>query len=71
MVNVVGKGCRRVRKRISAKQTGISLTHADGQARAIHPTPTVKYLGCLLSATGSYSAEVKARLTSANQAHGR
>eukprot|EP00959_Pyramimonas_sp_CCMP1952_P314696 6587682-Pyramimonas_sp.AAC.1 len=40
MVSVVGKGCRRVRKKISAKQTGISLTHADGQARAIHPTPT-------------------------------
>eukprot|EP00959_Pyramimonas_sp_CCMP1952_P341008 7143280-Pyramimonas_sp.AAC.1 len=69
MASVAGKGCRRARKNISTKQTGISLTHADGQARAIHQTPTVKYLGGLLSATGSRSAEVKARLTSANQAH--
>ncbi|CAK0846574.1 unnamed protein product [Prorocentrum cordatum] len=38
---------------------------------ALHPTPTVKYLGCLLSATGSYSPEIKTRLTSANKAHGR
>ncbi|CAK0838736.1 unnamed protein product [Prorocentrum cordatum] len=71
MVSVAGKGCRTVRRKISTKQIGISLTHAGGQVRAIHPTPTVKYLGCLLSAKGSCSAEVKARLTSANQAHGQ
>eukprot|EP00959_Pyramimonas_sp_CCMP1952_P384907 8066743-Pyramimonas_sp.AAC.1 len=47
------------------------MTRVHMQVRALRPTPTVKYLGCLLSATGPYSSEIKARLSSANRARGR
>eukprot|EP00959_Pyramimonas_sp_CCMP1952_P424676 8895008-Pyramimonas_sp.AAC.1 len=71
MLSVAGRGCRKLRQQVAKKQTGINMAHVDAQVCALHPTPTAKHLGCLLSASGSYSPEIKTRLSSANKARGR
>ncbi|CAK0882542.1 unnamed protein product [Prorocentrum cordatum] len=65
-----GTGSKRRQKSINSHSTGI-VTWQDDEALAVHPQPTVKYLGVRMAASGSYQTEITHRLQSANQAHSR
>eukprot|EP00959_Pyramimonas_sp_CCMP1952_P372803 7806749-Pyramimonas_sp.AAC.1 len=49
MMGVDGGGCKRLRRVVKSKQTGVHFREADGARRSQHAPPNVKHLGVRLS----------------------
>ncbi|CAK0906494.1 unnamed protein product [Prorocentrum cordatum] len=71
MVGIAGQGCKKLRRQVKSKQTGVHMKSRDGARFDVHALPHVKYLGVRLSVQGAMREEVAARLQTASLVHGR
>eukprot|EP00959_Pyramimonas_sp_CCMP1952_P089413 1870323-Pyramimonas_sp.AAC.1 len=66
-----GTGCKKIRREINAKSTGIQMIDYEGRSVKVHAQRSVKYLGVRIRDDSSMGEELQQRVKGANVVHGR